>query len=222
MSSNSFNIKSEHAKAVGDLSTDPNVHDFRVAPASSDVLLENVKVEVSDVGGAIGIKGKTEGLMNAFEGITVESIWSTRHEEKSDKSYLSRFKEMVHNKERSHQCIQCLKKFGESRGLTRHIEAVHNKERPHACPEPGCAQKFGQKFNLKRHLMLVHNFEKPFPCAEQNCDKKFGDRRDLKDHYRSAHGAEKLVCGFENCAATFAARRSLLEHKNKEKHISVK
>ena len=131
-------------------------------------------------------------------------------------------KDIKSKKERSHQCIQCLKKFGESRGLTRHIEAVHNKERPHACPEPGCAQKFGQKFNLKRHLMLVHNFEKPFPCAEQNCDKKFGDRRDLKDHYRSAHGAAKLVCGFENCAATFAARRSLLEHKNKEKHISVK
>ena len=99
-----------------------------MAPASSDVLLENVKVEVSDVGGAIGIKGKTEGLMNAFEGITVESIWSTRHEEKSDKSYLSRFKEMVHNKDRSHQCIQCLKKFSQTSHLSRHLKTVHNNQ----------------------------------------------------------------------------------------------
>ena len=215
MSSNSFNIKSEHAKAVGDLSTDPNVHDFRVAPASSDVLLENVKVEVSDVDGTIGINGKTEGLMNAFEGITVESIWSTRHEEKSDKSYLSRFKEMVHNKERSHQCIQCLKKFGESRGLTRHIEAVHNKERPHACPQPGCAQKFGEKRNLKRHMMTAHNFEKPFACIEQNCNKKFVEDKHLKDHLRSVHGAAKLVCGFEDCAATFTFQGTLWCHKKK-------
>ena len=158
VSSNSFNFKSEDAKAAGDLLTDSNVHNFGVAPANVDVLLENVKVESSDVGGAIHIKGKTEDLMNAFEGITVESIWSTRHKkEKSEGSNLSRSrnrpKEMVHNKERPHQCSQCLKKFGESGKLTRHIETVHNN----TCPQPGCAQKFGKKFNLKRHLKLVHN-----------------------------------------------------------------
>ena len=127
VSSNSFNFKSEDAKAVGDLLTDSNVHNFGVAPANVDVLLENVKVESSDVGGAIHIKGKTEDLMNAFEGITVESIWSTRHKnEKSEGSNLSRSrnrpKEMVHNKERPHQCSQCLKKFGNKSDLRKHIK----------------------------------------------------------------------------------------------------
>ena len=67
-------------------------------------------------------------------------------------------------------------------------------------------------------MVNVHNFEKPYPCVEQNCYKKFLDRRNLKDHLRKDHGEAKLVCGFENCAATFTSQNSLWLHKKKYNH----
>jgi len=121
----------------------------------------------------------------------------------------------VHTKDQPYQCNKCMRKFGKSANLTRHIEVVHNKETPHACPQPGCAQKFGLKLDLKRHMMKVHDFEKSHPCVEQNCDEKFLQLRDLKDHLRRAHGAAELVCGIQNCAATFTFRSSLFRHKRK-------
>ena len=131
------------------------------------------------------------------------------------KSDLRKHIKAVHNKEQPYQCNQCLKKFSYSSNLAVHIGVVHNKETPHACTQPGCAQKFGQKQNLKKHMMTAHNFEKPFACIEQNCDKKFVEDKHLKDHLRSVHGAAKLVCGFENCAATFTFQGTLWMHKKK-------
>jgi len=128
---------------------------------------------------------------------------------------LKRHMMMVHGFEKPHQCSQCLKKFMSRTVLTVHIDIVHNKERQHACSQPGCAQKFGLELDLKRHLVKVHGFEKPHTCVEQNCDEKFLQLRDLKDHLRTAHGAAKLVCGFQNCAATFTFRSSLSYHKKK-------
>ena len=72
---------------------------------------------------------------------------------------------------------------------------------------------FGLKLNLRRHMIKVHNHEKPFPCVEQNCDEKFIERKNLRDHLRKAHGAAELVCGFQNCAATFTGHNSLRMHK---------
>ena len=130
----------------------------------------------------------------------------------------------VHDQAKPHQCSQCLKKFTDRRNLTVHTKIVHNKETPHACPQPGCAQKFGLKLDLKRHMMKVHGFEKPHTCVEQNCDEKFLELQDLKDHLRRAHGAAKLVCGFQNCAATFTGHNSLIMHKrmHKMRHHSDK
>ena len=62
-------------------------------------------------------------------------------------------------------------------------------------------------------MIKVHNHEKPFPCVEQNCDEKFIERKNLRDHLRKAHGAAELVCGFQNCAATFTGHNSLRMHK---------
>ena len=134
----------------------------------------------------------------------------------SDKSRLRRHIKKVHNKEQPYQCTQCSRKFSEGVNLTRHIQTVHKKEKPHACLQPGCSQKFGLKGDLKRHMMKVHNFEKPHLCVEQNCDEKFVRHSDLKDHLRSAHGAAKLVCGVQNCAATFTFGCSLRYHKRKQ------
>ena len=128
----------------------------------------------------------------------------------------------VHQRQKSYQCNLCLKKFSQSGPLTLHIRNMHNKEKPHACPQPGCAEMFKLKPSLRTHMINVHNHEKPYrpyyPCIEQNCDKKFLDRRTLKDHLRKDHGAAKLVCGFENCAATFTIHKSLWLHKKEYNH----
>ena len=133
----------------------------------------------------------------------------------SNKNHPNKHNEVVHKKVKQDQCSQCLKKFSAKSSLRRHIEIVHNNEKPHACPQPDCAQKFGQKLDLKRHLMKLHNLEKPYTCTEQNCDEKFVICRELKDHLRSAHGAAKLVCGVENCSATFTFYHSLSRHNRK-------
>jgi len=129
---------------------------------------------------------------------------------------LKRHIKNVHNKEQPYQCDQCLKKFSRSSGLKQHIQIVHKKEKPHACPQQGCAQKFGMKIDLKRHMMKVHNYEKPYSCIEQNCDKNFVVLQELDDHLRSAHGAAKLVCGVQNCDATYTHYASLSSHKRRQ------
>ena len=121
--------------------------------------------------------------------------------------------EAVHNKTKPYQCSQCLKKWSRKYHLNRHIEVLHKKAKPHQCSP--CSEKFSKKHSLNRHMMEVHNFEKPHHCDEQDCDEKFLELRDLRDHLRSAHGAAKLVCGVQNCAATFTLRRTLLSHKMK-------
>ena len=129
------------------------------------------------------------------------------------KGDLNKHIEVVHNKTKPFQCTQCLKKFGDKGSLNRHIEVVHKKSKPHQCSH--CSEKFSLKHLLKIHMMRVHNFKKPHPCVEQNCDEKFAQLSELRDHLRSAHGAAKLVCGVQNCAATFTRRRTLLYHRTR-------
>ena len=133
----------------------------------------------------------------------------------SQRSHLIMHIRIVHNKEKPHACSQCSEKFSRRDHLTKHIGIVHNKEKPHACPQQGCASMFALKLDLKRHMTKIHNFETPYRCVEQNCGQKFVRSRDLNNHLRSVHGAPKLICGFQNCAATFTFRDSLLKHKKK-------
>ena len=247
--------------------------------ASSDVLLESVKEELSDVGDEVDIKEKTKDPMKAFEGITVESIWSTSREEKSDvtqmkipemnireeehcvkKSALScvfpscklvfeskdsfmlhienmhssnkpplgkirgskmkgSLKAHIQTKRKNKKIFSCdvtdcKMVFGHKHHLKRHIKSVHNKERPHQCGQ--CLKKFSAKSYIRKHIEVVHNNEKPHACPQSGCAQKFGQKPHLEDHLRSVHGAAKLVCGFENCAATFTFQRTLWCHKKKQ------
>ena len=131
----------------------------------------------------------------------------------SFKNLLSRHIEIVHKKVKPYQCSQCLKYFNNKNHLSRHIDVVHKRIRPCQCSQ--CSKNFSNKHHLRLHMMKVHNFDKPHPCVEQNCDEKFVELRDLKDHLRRAHGAAKLVCGIENCAATFTHQNTLFHHKRK-------
>ena len=353
VSSDSFSSNTENAEAVrgfcSGISTRSPLRESAVAHEKSSIdPLESVKEELGDINAdnAINVKEEVKDVVNTFEGITVESIWSTSPKKKSDlkfqelqvsklnlreqhceekdafsclyptcklvfesrdllklhiesqhssekplfskdhgsksvfvkkgsmKAYiqseltksfdcdfkdcnmafttkvtLKRHIKSVHSKEKPYQCSQCLKKFNrkshltahiedlhmhnkvepyqcdqcfkkfsQKSHLTRHIGIVHKKEKPHACSQPGCAEMFGLKLNLRRHMIKVHNHEKPFPCVEQNCDEKFIERKNLRDHLRKAHGAAELVCGFQNCAATFTFQSSLWYHKKKYNH----
>jgi|ERR1712192_6940 len=270
VSSNSFSFNTEDAEAVRGLSIHQSPSEPAFAPEeNSNDLLESVKEDLEDIkaSDANNVEEKTNDVVKVFEGVTVESIWSSSHKKKSEPKLQelqvripklnlreehreennANMKEIPvrdHSKAKSHQCSQCLKKFSRMRNLTAHIETVHNKvkpfqcdqclkkfsqkhnlrnhigivhnrEKPHACPQPGCAEIFGLKTSLRRHMVKVHNFEKPYHCVEKNCDKKCLDHRTLNDHLRSAHGAAKLVCGFQNCAATFNSRGGLFYHEMK-------
>ena len=105
--------------------------------ASSDVLLESVKEELSDVGDEVDIKEKTEDPMKAFEGITVESIWSTSREEKSDVTQM-KIPEM-NIREEEH----CVKKSALS------------------CVFPSCKMVFGSKDSFMLHIESMHSSNKP-------------------------------------------------------------
>jgi len=211
VSSNSFSFKSEDAEAVGGLSTHPHPE----PDASSDVLLESVKEKLSDMGDEVDIKEKTEDPMKAFEGITVESIWSKRCEEKSEVTQMS---VPVMNTREEHcvkkgalSCVypSCKMVFGGKDSLMLHMENMHSSNKP---PLDECR---GSKSNssLKAHIQTKRNNKKIFTCDVIDCKMAFGRKFHLKRH-KSVHNKERPhQCS--KCSTRFS------EHSNLRRHIEV-
>ena len=223
MSGNSFRFQTNSTDDQRSINTFPissigDVKEAAVAHRADSDVHESVKEDLE--GAEVDIM-KIKDAQVKIPKLRMEEKLSVHAKEKiiacdfSNKNHPNRHNEVVHKKVKQDQCSQCLKKFSAKSSLKKHIKVVHNNEKPHACPQPDCEQKFGQKLDLKRHMMKFHNLEKPYTCTEQNCDVKFVICRELGDHLRSAHGAAKMVCGIENCSATFTYYHSLWRHNRK-------
>ena len=124
----------------------------------------------SDVSDAIDINEKAEDPMKVFEGITVESVWSTSCEEKSD---VHQMKIPVMNTREEEHCVKksalscvfpsCKLVFESKDSFMLHIENMHSSNKP------PLGKIRGSKANgsLKAHIQAKRNNKKIFVCDQR-------------------------------------------------------
>uniref|UniRef100_A0AAY4BWI8 C2H2-type domain-containing protein n=1 Tax=Denticeps clupeoides TaxID=299321 RepID=A0AAY4BWI8_9TELE len=88
----------------------------------------------------------------------------------------------VHSQEKSHQCGECGKKFGDAGVLKKHLR-VHTGERPYHCTI--CSKQFTRVAHLKNH-QRTHTGEKPYVCGESRTTEPEPAHVGLKNQQWSA------------------------------------
>ena len=195
VSSDSFSSNTENAEAVrgfcSRISTRSPLRESAVAHEKSSIdPLESVKeeLEVINADNAINVKEKAKDVENTFEGITVESIWSTSHKKKSD----LRFQEVQEPKLnlREQHCdekdaFSCLyptcKLAFESKDLLKlHIESQHSSEKPHFSKDHGSKSVFVKKGSMKAYIQS--ELTESFDCDFKDCNMTFATKATLKRH----------------------------------------
>lgn len=101
------------------------------------------------------------------------------------KSYLRRHMEK-HNKERSHACDKCDKRFTSRRGLLSHRKKVHNVFVGGKCKY--CSKEFGHRDELQEHIKSHTLEEKQYACSMCNFVTPVAAR--LKSH-AAIHSTER-------------------------------
>lgn len=91
------------------------------------------------------------------------------------------------DKQRSLNCTQCNKAFGNYANLHRHIKSIHEGKR-FECDY--CQKSFTQSGYLKIHVRNIHlGLEDVQFCP--NCNKMFENEQDLLAHIQIDHGEDK-------------------------------
>uniref|UniRef100_A0A2K6NE04 Zinc finger protein Y-linked n=1 Tax=Rhinopithecus roxellana TaxID=61622 RepID=A0A2K6NE04_RHIRO len=136
---------------------------------------------------------------------------------------------LVHQENRTHQCLHCDHKSSNSSDLKRHVISVHTKDYPHKCEmcEKGfhrpselkkhvavhkgkkmhqcrhCDFKIADPFVLSRHILSVHTKDLPFRC--KRCRKGFRQQNELKKHMKTHSGRKVYQCEYCEYSTTDAS-----------------
>ncbi|XP_005871613.1 PREDICTED: zinc finger X-chromosomal protein isoform X1 [Myotis brandtii] len=110
----------------------------------------------------------------------------------SNSSDLKRHTISVHTKDYPHKCDMCDKGFHRPSELKKHV-AAHKGEKMHQCRH--CDFKIADPFVLSRHILSVHIKDLPFRC--KRCRKGFRQQSELKKHMKTHSGRKVYQC--EHC-----------------------
>uniref|UniRef100_A0A7N9I9F2 Zinc finger protein Y-linked n=1 Tax=Macaca fascicularis TaxID=9541 RepID=A0A7N9I9F2_MACFA len=136
---------------------------------------------------------------------------------------------LVHQENKTHQCLHCDHKSSNSSDLKRHVISVHTKDYPHKCEmcEKGfhrpselkkhvavhkgkkmhqcrhCDFKIADPFVLSRHILSVHTKDLPFRC--KRCRKGFRQQNELKKHMKTHSGRKVYQCEYCEYSTTDAS-----------------
>uniref|UniRef100_A0A8D2DWY4 C2H2-type domain-containing protein n=1 Tax=Sciurus vulgaris TaxID=55149 RepID=A0A8D2DWY4_SCIVU len=136
---------------------------------------------------------------------------------------------LVHQENKTHQCLHCDHKSSNSSDLKRHIISVHTKDYPHKCDmcdkgfhRPSelkkhvaahkgkkmhqcrhCDFKIADPFVLSRHILSVHTKDLPFRC--KRCRKGFRQQNELKKHMKTHSGRKVYQCEYCEYSTTDAS-----------------
>ncbi|XP_045771893.1 zinc finger protein 723-like [Maniola jurtina] len=104
-------------------------------------------------------------------------------------------KRQVHDKEKTHMCQVCSKRFFKKYHLQVHLRS-HTKEKPYSCPE--CNKCFSSTTILRNHR-LIHSDTRDFRC--ELCDMAFKKPGYLRIHMISHTKEKRYACAY--CAVAF-------------------
>ena len=154
-----------------------------------------MKLEDINAGDGINVKEKTRDVVKAFEGITVESIWSTSHKKKSGlklQEVQVRIPKLNIRKEHREEkyAFPCLyptcKLAFESKDLLKlHMKSQHSSEKPLFSKDHGSKSVFVKKGSMKAHIQS--ELTKSFDCDFKDCNMTFTTKVTLKRHIKSVH-----------------------------------
>nr|XP_060626099.1 zinc finger X-chromosomal protein isoform X1 [Anolis sagrei ordinatus] len=113
---------------------------------------------------------------------------------------------IMHQENKTHQCLHCDHKSSNSSDLKRHIISVHTKDYPHKCEM--CDKGFHRPSELKKHV-AVHKGKKLHQC--RHCDFKIADPFVLSRHILSVH-TKDLPFRCKRCKKGFKLQIELKKH----------
>ena len=148
---------------------------------------------------------------------------------------------MIHSEEDVFKCVQCSKKFGNSKSLRLHQWWNHSKSAECKKKCHDCGKGFFRFAALRRHMQLKHNSDPLLSCSIcersfrdrgvlkrhlgthsdtttttcEKCGKSFRDETNLKVHMLSHSGIKPFACDQPNCQSGFTTKQSLQHHYRK-------
>ncbi|XP_006759405.1 PREDICTED: zinc finger X-chromosomal protein isoform X1 [Myotis davidii] len=113
---------------------------------------------------------------------------------------------LIHQGNKTHQCLYCDHKSSSSSDLKRHTISIHTKNYPHKCDM--CDKGFHRPSELKKHV-AAHKGEKMHQC--RHCDFKIADPFVLSRHILSVH-IKDLPFKCKRCRKGFRQQSELKKH----------
>ena len=110
---------------------------------------------------------------------------------------LRRHKKSHFPSNKSFECNQCKKVFGNKQHLQRHSK-LHNIESSKIFKCELCERSFQENYNLRKHVSIVHNNDvRKFKC--NYCEKSLRKKYDLYFHIEVAHPDTSAPCPEWKC-----------------------
>ena len=128
------------------------------------------------------------------------------HKTLSNRHYLKKHIQIVHEGQKNHTCETCGKEFAQKCDLKKHFKTIHEGEKV-KCEI--CGKQFTQLTYLRTHIKFVHEGQertKKYIC--EFCSKAFSNTDNLKKHVSFNHTKEPS----HNCHLCGKAYANLKQH----------